>query len=412
MLRRTFAASFLLLLPAAALAEALRPPNIPVSDWNRIKTLIDPSAVTWDPYKGLAVKKDGSPYRVLYLPVWMGDDYQVAASHLAKYQLEQAGAKFTLVSAEFDAQKQIHIVEDAIATHAYDAIIIQPMDPGSIAGTLDKAVAAGIDVYDWVIPAKTDKLTGFAGYNADAMNANGQIGQVFVKAAKAAGATAAKPYRVLEIWGIRSAPICQDRHNGMMMGIGHDPAVQVIESVDTAGQPDAEVKAIQDAFARHPDIRAIYPQFGDASAIIEGLRSVGRLAPQGDPKHVVVILQDIDKAMLAALRDGTFDYTISNNPWHQMDVVLKQFMWHTVLKQKLADGDAASGHVKLPRWVQLPMPLLTGKTIDTVAAHMWGGTIAFPEMPLGKWAEWPVLDTSKIGLPTPTITDRKRLLGY
>jgi hypothetical protein len=33
-------------------------------------------------------------------------------------------------------------------------------------------------------------------------------------------------------------------------------------------------------------------------------------------------------------------------------------------------------------------------------------------MPLGKWADWPVLDTKSIGLPTPTIEDRKKLLNY
>jgi ABC-type sugar transport system substrate-binding protein len=409
-LKGILATLFLLGMASAAFAEQGRPPSISEADWGHIKNLIDPDVVQWNPYKGLAVKQDGTPYRVLYLPVWMGDDYQVVAQHLAKYQLEQAGAKFTVVSAEFDAQKQIHALEDAVATHAYDAVIIQPMDPGSIATTIDKAISAGIDVYDWVIPAKTDKLTGFAGYIADAIDANGQIGKVFAKEAQTAGATADKPYRILEIWGIRAAPICQDRHNGMMKGIGANAAVQVVESVDTAGQPEAEVKAIQDAFARYPDIKAIYPQFGDAGAIIEGLRSVGRLAPKGDPKHVAVILQDIDKAMLAPLKDGTFDYTISNNPWHQIDVVLKQFMWHTVLKQPLAD--AASGDAKMPRWVQLPMPLMSGETIDTSAAHMWGGTIAFTEMPLGKWEQWPVLDTSKIGLSTPTMADRMRLLKY
>jgi ribose transport system substrate-binding protein len=412
MIVKTLLAGVCLLSVSGAAFAQDKPASISDAEWTRIKPLIDPAGVSWNPYKGMGVKKDGSPYRVLYLPVWMGDDYQVVAANLAKYQLEQAGAKFTLVSAEFDAQKEAHAIEDAIATKGYDAIIMQPMDPGALAAPIDKAIAAGIDVYDWVIPAKTDKLTGFAGYIADAMDGNGQIGQIFTEKAKSAGATPEKPYRVLEIWGIRAAPICQDRHNGMMKGIGDNKAIQVVESVDTAGQPEAEVKAIQDAFARYPDIQAVYPQFGDAGAIIEGLRSVGRLAPKGDPKHVVVILQDIDKAMLAPLKDGTFDYTISNNPWHQMDVALKQFMWHTVLKQDLAAGDANSGNVKLPKWVQLPMPLLTGETIDTPKAHMWGGTIAFTEMPLGKWADWPVLDTKSIGLPTPTIEDRKKLLNY
>ena len=204
----------------------------------------------------MSVKKDGTPYRVLYLPVWMGDDYQVVAANLAKYQLEQAGAKFTLVSAEFDAQKEAHAIEDAIATKVQ--AIVQPMDPGALASTIDKAIAAGIDVYDWVIPAKTKQADRLRWLYHDAMDGNGQIGQIFNEKARPP-TTPEKPYRVLEIWGSRAAPICQDRHNGIMKkGIGDNKAVQIVESVDTAGQPEAEVKAIKDWSTRYPDIQAIY----------------------------------------------------------------------------------------------------------------------------------------------------------
>ena len=74
----------LLSLSGAAFAQD-KPASISDSEWARIKPLIDPAGVSWNPYKGMAVKKDGSPYRVLYLPVWMGDDYQVVAADLAKY---------------------------------------------------------------------------------------------------------------------------------------------------------------------------------------------------------------------------------------------------------------------------------------------------------------------------------------
>lgn len=406
MLKRSIAMILALSLPVLAVAQD-KPEGVPDAEWNQIKTLIDPSKVTWNPYRGLAVKEDGTPYRVLDLRLWMGDDYQVVAHHLLKTQLEAAGAEYTLLSSEFDAPAQARMLEDAIATKAYDAVILHPLDPGGIASTVDKAEAAGIPVYNWVTPVKTDKTTAFAGYKADTMDANGQIGAKFLELAKAAGATKENPYRVLEIWGFRSAPLCVERHNGLMMGIGDSGIVEVIESVDTAGAPEAQIKAIQDAFARYPDIKGIYPQFGDAGATIEALRSVGKLAPAGDPNHVTVILQDIDKAMLTPLRDGTFDGTVSNNPWHQVDVVLKQFLWHTVLKQPLVDDGKG-----LPRHVMLPMPFLTKETIDTDAAHMWGGTVTFTDMPLGKWEYWPVLDTSSIGLPTPTVEDRKRLLGY
>ena len=278
---------------------------------------------------------------------------------------------------------------------------------------IEKAAAAGIDVYNFVMRVKTDKLAGSAGYDPNALDANGQIGAKFVELAKAAGATPDRPYRVLEIWGLRSMGLSVARHDGFHLGLGDSPIVKVVKSVDTEGRPEAVIKAIQDAFARYPDIKGMYPHWGDASSFIEGLRSVGRLAPQGDPKHVVVVLQDIDKAMLPPLRDGTFDYTLSNGPWHQVDVIVKQVLWHTVLKQPLAEGDAKSGNVKLPRNVLIPSPLLTGKTDRyTPRRIVGGGTVAFPEMPFGKWDYWPVLDTTKIGLPIPTLEDRKRLLGY
>ena len=171
----------------------------------------------------------------------MGDDYQVVASQLLKSQLEEAGAEYTLLSSEFDAPAQARMLEDAIATKAYDAVILHPLDPGGIAATVDKAEAAGIPVYNWVTPVKTDKTTAFAGYKADTMDANGQIGAKFLELAKAAGATKENPYRVLEIWGFRSAPLCVERHNGLMMGIGDSGIVEVSRigrHRRRAGEPD------------------------------------------------------------------------------------------------------------------------------------------------------------------------------
>ena len=49
------------------------------------------------------------------------------------------------------------MLEDAIATKAYDAVILHPLDPGGIASTVEKAEAAGIPVYNWVTPVKTDQ---------------------------------------------------------------------------------------------------------------------------------------------------------------------------------------------------------------------------------------------------------------
>lgn len=401
----------LLLAASFAFGEVARaeaPEGISERDWKAMEHLVDPSRVHFEGYEeGLGLKEDGTPFRVLYTPAWLGDDYQVVANGLLQTQLGKAGIEVTTISGDLSAANQVRAIEDAVASGDYDAIIQQPLNPQTIAGAIDKAVAAGIDVYSWVSTPNTDSYTGFAGYDADRIDTNGQVGARFVELAEAAGATEENPYLVLEVWGGRSYPTSQTRHSGVHKGIGDSKIVKVIETADTDGAPDAIVRAIQDAFAQHPEIQAMYPHFGDASAFEEGLRSVGRLAPKGEEGHVVVVLQDIDKSMLNGMRDGIFDYTLSNGPWPQMDLVMKMLIWHTVLKQ-----DLVSGADKFPKDVYLPMPLLNGEQLYTSEGQMFGASVAFADMPLGKWHVWPVLDTEEAGYPMPTLADRKRLLGY
>ncbi|MCB1494348.1 MAG: sugar ABC transporter substrate-binding protein [Bauldia sp.] len=376
-------------------------------DWESMKNLVDPTAVHFEGYEaGLGLKEDGSPYRVLYTPSWLGDDYQVVANGLLHAQLGKAGVEVTTISGDLGAANQVRAIEDAIATGQYDAIILQPLNPQTIAVAVDKAVAAGIDVYSWVTTPNTEEYTGFAGYDADLVETNGQVGTKLVELAEAAGATEENPYLVLEIWGGRSYPTSQTRHSGVHKGIGDSKIVKVIETADTDGNPDTVIRAIQDAFAQYPGIQAMYPHWGDASSFEEGLRSVGRLADKGEDGHVVVFLQDIDKSMLGGMRDGVFDYTLSNGPWPQIDLVMKMFLWHTVLKQPLGDG------ADLPKDVYLPMPLLTGEQLYTPEGQLFGASVAFADMPLGKWDVWPVLDTTSVGYPVPTLAARKTLLGY
>jgi ABC-type sugar transport system substrate-binding protein len=413
MLKRLLFGLSLTFLTTGAYAEPAKPDFFSDKDWANVKNLVDVDRVKWNAYDPkLAKKKDGSPYRILDVAVWTGDDYQVVAHHLLKAQLESAGAQVTLINTDHAAEAMTRAFDDAIATHSYDAIVAQPIDPEALASVVDRATAAGIDVFNWVSKAETDQVTGWVRYLPDRLDTNGQIGAKIVELAKQAGATPDKPYEVLELWGTRAEQTVVDRHNGFVKGLNNDPSIKVIESADTLGQPEALIKAIQDGFAANPDIKAVYPHFGDAGAIAEGLRSVGKLFPKSDPKHVVVVLQDIDKSMLNYLKEGTFDYTVSNNPWQQIDVLTKQLLWKTVLKQPLNDGDAFSGKVVRPRGVNLPMPFLSGDDIQTKKAQLFGGTVAFTDMPLGKWELWPTLDTTEIGLPIPTIEDRKKLLDY
>ena len=394
-------------LPYASRAFAQTPEGLTDDQWASMKDLVDSKVVNFAGYEpGLGLKEDGSPFRLLYAPAWLGDDYQVVANGILQAQLGKAGVEVTTISGDLNPANQVAAIEDAIATGQYDAALTQPFVPQVISGTIDKAVAAGMDIYCWVVPPNTDSYTGFAGYDADLIDTNGQVGTLFVELAEAAGATAENPFKVLELWGGRSFDTSITRHSGFFKGLAGNPIVQVIESADTNGSPDEIVRAIQDAFIQHPDIQAMYPHFGDAGAFEEGLRSVGRLAPKGEEGHVVVVLQDVDRTMLDGMRRGIFDYTLSNGPWPQMDLVMKMFFWKTVFGQELGAGP------DFPKDVLLPMPLLRSEQFTTAEGRIFGGSVAFADMPLGQWDIWPVLDTTEAGYPMPTLADRKRLKGY
>jgi ABC-type sugar transport system substrate-binding protein len=256
-------------------------------------------------------------------------------------------------------------------------------------------------------------MTGYAGYHYQDENLGVTvIGQEFVKVAKKLGHTKENPFVILELWGIHGIESLHHRHNGFHKGLGNSPLVKVIESSDTMIQPQKMFNAIIDGFTKHPEIKGLYPQTGDANAIVEGLRAVDRLVPEGDPKHVYVITNDVDKVAINALRKGWFHAVGGTESWHQIDIVIKQLLWHTVLGQPLQDGDYRSGKVKLPRKVVLDIPLITKDNIDAKEVQLYGGTIVFTDMPMGRWDLWPVLDTSSIGLPTPALADRMRLKGY
>ena len=58
----------------------------------------------------------------------------------------------------------------------------------------------------------------------------------------------------------------------------------------------------------------------------------------------------------------------------------------------------------------LPMAVVTAENIETI--KIFGATPCYVWMPAGQWDLWPVLDTSDIGLSSPTVEMREQLKGY
>jgi ABC-type sugar transport system substrate-binding protein len=363
-----------------------------------------------NPYEGFAVKKDGTPYLIAHAPFFLGVDFMVNAEGITKSLVTRAGANYITFDPGMDAQKQIAYVEDLITLKHPDAIIMMPVDENMLAPVCEKAMAAGIDVYVWGFDLMTDVGKGRWTTVCRNWEKNGSdlVGQYYVDYAEKTG----QHLYIYELWGLRSQQLCIERHAGFRSVVDKCPLITVMESPDCQWSDEIAANLVTDAFTAHPELNALYCMGGGGTGAIQGLKTIGRLVPPGDPKHVLCAFNDCDTLTVQQLDAGTLDAFGAHQSWDLCDIVTKLAFWHTVLKQTI------------PGNVDAPMKVITHDNIDAKEGLIFGAPV-YPRMPEGQWDKWPVLDTRKdvspglvgpngesIGVDTPTKDIRKNLLGY
>jgi len=363
-----------------------------------------------NPYEGLAVKPDGSPYFFAHAPFFLGVDFMVNAEGIMESLITRAGADYVTFDPGFDVESQIGYVEDLIAVKHPDAIIMSPVDEHMLAPVCEQAMAAGIDVYVWAFDLKTEVGKGtFCNVCRDwEVGGSDMIGQYFVDYAESTG----EHLNILELWGMRSQDLDQERHCGFRCPVDQCDLCTVIETPDCQWSDELAASLVTDAFTAHPELNALYAHGGGGSGAIEGLRAIGRLVPPGNPDHVITAFNDCDTLTVETLDAGNLDAFGTHQSWDLCDVVVKLAFTHTILGQPI------------PGKIDVPMKVITRDNIDTEEGSVLGAPV-YPRMPVGQWDIWPVLDTSLgvspglvgpdgnyVEIETPTKALRMELQGY
>lgn len=86
---------------------------------------------------GLAGKK------VLIVPYWL-DNFNTAWTNWITRDLEKDGVQTTVINANAVASRQLDVINTAVNTHQYDAIIWAPIDPATANSTITSIKEAGI----------------------------------------------------------------------------------------------------------------------------------------------------------------------------------------------------------------------------------------------------------------------------
>jgi len=357
------------------------------------KGTIDPNLLM-NPYEGLAIKPDGSPYRFANSPFFMGVDYLVNNEGIIASLCKRAGGEYSMFDPGADIQKELAWIEDIIALDRADIIILLPVDE-KMSGTACKlAMEAGIPVFpqgvDLADPDAKVTVVRRHWVNAGA----NVIGQWFVDYAEETG----EELHLFEVWGMRSLDIEQERHTGFRKPVDQCDLITVMESADTDFTDEKTADLVIDAFTAYPELNAIYVHGGGGTGAIEGLRAIGRLVPADDPNHVITALNDCDTVTVEALDEGRLDAFGTHGPWDLGDTAVKLALTYAVLGQPVVAR------------VDIAMQVCTIENIDTL--RQLGGPAAWPRMPAGQWDLWPVLDATELGIETPTVEMRMQLQGY
>jgi len=334
--------------------------------------------------EGVAQRPDGTPYVFGYLPLFLLTDWMVVTDGTIHTLVDRAGGEVTTYDCSADLAKQISIMED-LAVKELDGVILHPVDSIALGPSADVAWEAGIPIFNYDHKTESEHIVCFSTH--DQVHAGRVAGEWLVNKAEAEG----KQYTVYELWGAMGMEGSERRHQGFHEAVDPSPLVDVIESPDTFWAIDNAMQFVMEAFPAHPELNAILDHGSMLGGAIEGLRTIDRLYPVGNPDHVVALGIDELPDTLNAIRDGYADGCSAHSPWEECDAVTRAMLAY-----------ACCG-LAVPSDVVFTSYFVDNSNIDDPrwgAPAIWGDQ--FQNEP--NFDQWPILDfPAEYGIITPTV---------
>ena len=198
------------------------------------------------------------------------------------------GYKLIITTGDFDLAKQQSEIDNFLVQKV-DAIIVCPTDTKGIAPAIEKANAANIPVFTADIGAEGGKVVS-------------HIASDNVAGGRLAGEYLAKVIGGSGNIGIVSQPELQsviDRETGFREAMAKFPGIHIVSTINGAGVRDRSLKAADDMFQAHPDLRAVFA-INDETAL-----GVLASATSHSMKNLVIVGYDAAPEALKAIASGS-----------------------------------------------------------------------------------------------------------
>jgi ribose transport system substrate-binding protein len=212
---------------------------------------------------GLATSAAGRQEKTTNVAVFLASSantYWEAALLGAKdVQQKNPSVKLTVFDGQFNTNRQLGQLRDALVSKKYDAWFVGPNDGGPLTPTIKQAIKSGVKVGCSLVPCgpniRSTKVqipgqTIFAGLG---FYPNGQLlGKLVVQ-----GCKGVDPCEVLWLPGLPTLPLEKARTDGLYSIIKPHKNIKVVATVAGGYLAAPALKATQDVLSAHPNLNVI-----------------------------------------------------------------------------------------------------------------------------------------------------------
>jgi ribose transport system substrate-binding protein len=167
--------------------------------------------------------------------------------------------KFTVFDGQFNTNKQVNQLRDALVSKKYDAWYVGPNDGGPLTPTIKQAIKQGVKVGCSLVPCGAQirntsiQIPGQTIFAGLGFYPNGQLLGKLVEQ----GCKGTDPCEVLWLPGLPTLPLEKARTDGLMSVIKKDKNIKVV-SIQAGGYLAAPaLTATQNVLQAHPNINVI-----------------------------------------------------------------------------------------------------------------------------------------------------------
>jgi ribose transport system substrate-binding protein len=244
------------------------------------------------------------------------------------------GFKLKETNANGDAQQQFNDAVNLL-NQGVDVLILTPIDSNGITPAVQQANAKNVPVFTLDRGSSGGTITSFV--ETDNVSAGKQAAGWIGDQLKARYGSAKG--NVVDLQGLIGTTAAKSREEGFQAGMKELSGVKIVANQEGGFDQEKSLNAMTNILQAQPKIDAVFGANDDNTVgALRAIQGANRYKPAGSKEHILIIGLDGTAQALDAIRAGTQDATISQNPIKMAERSLG------FIKDLMVDGKKVPAH--------------------------------------------------------------------